>query len=67
MTPVLKCYRLRYSCPYDEESVWALVQRHGGYISIKQDAIDFWCEPSWESMLVLAYPLLERKPALDYI
>jgi hypothetical protein len=67
MTPVLKCYRLGYRCDYDEESVWALVQRHGGYISIKQDVIDFWCEPSWESLLVLAYPSLERRPDLDYV
>lgn len=67
MIPVLKCYRLGYRAAYDEELVWALVQRHGGFISIKQDVIDFWIAPAWETILVMAFPDLERRPELDYV
>ena len=64
---VLRCYRLGYRADYDEEAVWALVQRHGGHISIRQDCIDFWIDPAWEPLLVMAFPDLERRPELDYI
>lgn len=63
----LRCYRLGYRADYDEEAVWALVQRHGGHISIRQDSIDFWIHRDWEPILVLAFPDLERRPDLDYI
>jgi len=62
----LHCYRLKDRNDYDEESIWALVQRHGGYISIKYDHIDFWIAEPWDSLLVIAYPDLERHPELDY-
>jgi hypothetical protein len=63
----LKCYRLGYRCSYDEELVWSLVQRHGGFISIRGDCIDFWISPEWELVLNIAFPDLERRPDLDYI
>lgn len=63
----LVCYRLNYRSNYDEEMVWALVQRHGGHISIRGDCIDFWLEPAWEIVLNLAFPDLERRQDLDYI
>lgn len=63
----LKCYRLDYRSSYDEEMVWALVQRHGGMISIRVDSILFWIDPSWEVVLVMAFPDLERRVDLDYI
>jgi hypothetical protein len=65
--PVLLCYRLNYRCDYDEELVWSLVQRHGGHVSIRQDCIDFWIHRSWELVLNIAFPDLERRPDLDYI
>ena len=67
MTAILKCYRLSYRSSYDEEMVWALVQRHGGHISIRGDCIDFWIAPSWEIVLNMAFPDLERRPDLDYV
>lgn len=63
----LVCYRLSYRASYDEEMIWALVQRHGGSISIRNDCIDFWIEPQWEIVLNIAFPDLERRPELDYI
>ena len=63
----LFCYRLNYRSSYDEEMVWALVQRHGGSISIRGDCIDFWIAPEWEIVLNIAFPDLERRPELDYI
>lgn len=63
----LRCYRLGYRCSYDEELVWALVQRHGGHLSIRQDCIDFWIPPAWELVLNIAFPELERRPELDYL
>ena len=64
---LLRCYRLGYRAHYDEEMVWALVQRHGGHISIRQDCIDFWIDAEWEVVLVMAFPDLERRPELDYL
>ena len=63
----LFCYRLNYRASYDEELVWALVQRHGGSISIRNDCIDFWIAPEWEIVLNIAFPDLERRRELDYI
>jgi hypothetical protein len=63
----VRCYRLGYRHPYDQEQVWALVQRHGGHLSIKQDCIDFWIPAEWEVVLVMAFPLLDRRGDLDLI
>lgn len=63
----LVCYRLNYRATYDEELVWALVQRHGGHIAIRQDCVDFWLDPQWEIVLNITFPDLERRPDLDYI
>lgn len=63
----LVCYRLDYRANYDEELVWALVQRHGGHISIRGDCVDFWIHPRWEALLVIAFPDLQRRADLDYI
>ena len=62
-----RCYRLNYRSSYDEEMVWALVQQHGGHLSIRLDCIDFWIHHSWEVVLILAFPDLERRPELDLI
>ncbi len=63
----LRCYRLNYRASYDEELVWALVQRHGGYVAVFPDYIDFWISPEWEIVLNLTFPDLQRVPARDYI
>ena len=63
----LHCYRLSYRASYDEELVWALVQRHGGHISIRQDCIDFWIAPEWAIVLNITFPDLERRPEFDYL
>jgi len=65
--PLLCCYRLDALMPYDEESVWSLVQRHQGYLSIRGDCIDFWIPAQYQTVLVLAYPRLRRQWQLDYV
>jgi len=64
---VLRCYRLGYGCDYDEEIVWAYVQRSGGHLSIRGDCIDFWVPVAAELFLVLTWPDLERRSDLDYL
>ena len=63
----LCCYRLDYRSAYDEELVWSIVQRYGGYIGICPSYIDFWLAPEWSVVLVLSFPDLERRPELDYL
>ena len=65
--PRLKCYRLDYRSMYDEESVWSLVQRHGGHLSIRVDYILFWLDPQWEVVLNISFPELRRIPSEDYL
>jgi hypothetical protein len=67
MTTEFHCYRLGYRSDYDSEAVWELVQRHGGFLSIRVDVIDFWIAPDLASLLVIAYPDLERRADLDYV
>ena len=64
---MLKCYRLTYRSEYDEEVIWAYVQRSGGHISIRQDSIDYWVDSRAELFLNCAWPDLERHPELDLI
>jgi hypothetical protein len=59
------CYRLTYRSQYDEEVIWAFVQRSGGHISIRQDCIDYWITPRYQSLLLCAWPELEPQPQLD--
>ena len=66
-TPTFFCYRLTYRNEYDEDVIWAFVQRSGGHISIRQDSIDYWVTARYQSLLVCAWPDLERHPELDYI
>jgi hypothetical protein len=67
LTPSLVCYRLDSSMRYDEEAIWAFVQRHGGQLSIKVDCIDFWIPVKYQSMFVCAWSQLRRQRELDYI
>jgi hypothetical protein len=61
-------YRLPYHTLYDPEAVWALVQRHNGYISIKAGGeYWFWVYREHEVFLNLAFPLLIRAEHLDYV
>jgi hypothetical protein len=64
--PDLYCYKLSYSMPYDPEDVWALVQRHGGYISVHPGGhYEFHIARDYASILVLAFPLLRRQRQKD--
>jgi hypothetical protein len=67
MTPSLVCYRLDHNMPYDSESVWALVQRHQGHLSIRVDHILFWLDPYWECLLIMSFPQLRRVRKEDYV
>jgi hypothetical protein len=63
----LVCYRLTYNINYDAESVWSLVQRHQGYISVRPGGLyRFWVPREYSLYLVLAFPLLIREPLQDY-
>jgi hypothetical protein len=66
-TPILACYRLDSSMHLDEEKIWAFVQQHGGHLSIRGDCIDFWIPREYQSLFVLAWSSLRRKPEFDYI
>jgi hypothetical protein len=63
--PILRCYRLTYRSEYDEEVIWAFVQRSGGHLSIRQDSIDYWIPVRYQTLLVCAWPELEAQPQLD--
>jgi hypothetical protein len=52
---------------YDDEDIWAFVQRHNGYISIRNDCIDFYVPREYRVLFELAYSELVRQPELDYI
>jgi len=64
---VLACYRLTSLIDYDEELVWADVQRYGGSLSIRGDCIDFWIPLRYQSFILLRWPLLVRRSDLDYL
>ena len=63
--PILRCYRLTYRSEYDEEVIWAFVQRSGGHLSIRQDCIDYWIPVRYQTLLLCAWPELEPQPQLD--
>lgn len=62
------CFRFHsWQSPTDEEEIWAFVQRHGGFISIRQDCIDFFIHKQYQDLLLLAWGSeLTRFPLLDY-
>lgn len=62
------CYRYQaWAHDWDVEAVWALVQGWGGFISIRNDCIDFWVPREQRLLFELAYPDLCRQPELDYV
>ena len=69
MQPLLYCYRyIPGKHLYDDEAIWAFVQRHEGHISIRAAGIiDFFIPDEYHSLFVLAYPLLKRLPSDDYV
>lgn len=67
MIRTLVCYRLDYRSSLDEELVWELVQRHGGYISIGPVSVDFWIDPQYATLMALAFPQLVPRPNQDYV
>lgn len=64
----LLCFRLQaWAVDYDEEVIWEFVQRHGGFLSIRHDSIDYWLDQRYEVFVLLAWPELVRIPSLDYV
>lgn len=64
--PDLYCYSLSYWMPYDPESVWALVQRHHGFMSVHAGGLyEFHLPRDHAVMLVLAFPQLRRQHQKD--
>jgi hypothetical protein len=64
--PDLYCYQLPYYIDYDPESVWALVQQHCGHISVLPAGYyNFYIAREYAVLLLLAFPLLQRKPQQD--
>lgn len=64
--PDVFCYCLPYYVGYDPESVWELVQRHSGYMSVLPAGYyDFYIAREYASLLVLAYPELKRQYQKD--
>jgi hypothetical protein len=65
----LLCYRYHAweDWDYDEEDIWAFVQRHGGNISIRADCIDFWIPRDYAVMFAMAFAELVRQPDMDII
>jgi hypothetical protein len=65
LPPKICCYRLTYRHSYDEEAIWAFVQRHQGYLSIRQDCIDFYLAREYTALLLLSWPSLEHRAQQD--
>lgn len=64
--PDIFCYTLAYWMPYDCESIWELVQRHGGSIApLAGGYYDYYIACEYASIVVLAYPLLRRQYQKD--
>jgi hypothetical protein len=64
--PDVFCYNLAYYVPYDPESVWELVQRHNGYMSVLPAGYyEFYIPREYASLLVLAFPGLRRQYQKD--
>jgi hypothetical protein len=64
--PDIFCYQLAYFIDYDPESIWSLVQRHGGSVSyLNGGQYDYYIDRAYASILILAFPLLRRQYQKD--
>lgn len=64
--PDVFCYQLPSFIDYDPELVWALVQRHEGYISVLAGgSYEYYIAREYASILVLAFPELRRQYQKD--
>lgn len=65
----LYCYRYYAftEVDYDEEDIWADVQRWGGALSIRGDCIDYFIPADYITFFLLKYPELTRQLQLEYI
>ena len=62
------CYRYQaWAHDWDVEDIWARVQSWGGYISIRNDCVDFLIPREQQLFFELAYPDLCRQPELDLV
>ena len=64
--PDIFCYQLSYWHSYDPESVWELVQLHGGSLSyLNGGQYDFYIPCQYASILIMAFPQLRRQYQKD--
>jgi len=64
----LYCYRYyAWQSEFDEEQIWADLQRWGGSMSIRGDCIDFFVPAEYVAFFVIKYPELSRQQQLDYV
>ena len=64
--PDIYCYSLPYYLDYDPESIWELVQRHGGSVApLAGGHYDYYIDREYASILVLAFPELRRQYQKD--
>lgn len=64
------CYRYHAweDYDYDPEVIWAFVQRHQGHISVQAaGTLDFYLEPRYHLLFTIAFPLLRRVEANDWL
>lgn len=62
----MPCYRSRSDWTV-QDPLSILVQRLGGWLSIRCDCVDYWVPEDRAYMLFLLDPNLQRKPELDYL
>jgi len=65
---MLTCYLWRSSMTsVDSDTVALYVQRAGGHFSVRGDTVVFWVPESAETMLLCAWPDLQRLEDQDLI
>ncbi len=64
---LIVCYRLTRRIEAAEERLWSFLQDRSGFMSIRDDCIDFWVPEHYESFFLLLGGDLERRSDLDYI
>ena len=60
------CYR-RYKGAFEDDYAFQLVQKLGGWVSMRVDSIDFYVPEDRASLLLLLGSGWQRRPEVDYI
>jgi len=67
MLKLMLCYRWTSAMSADRDTIGLYVQRAGGHFAPHADTVMFWVPERAASMLVLAWPELERMRDQDLI